>query len=261
MTNKITIKDEKEIFRKYNLLGRLLNKNLNDVDLKKTQRLRETLKAKIVENYTKLVYKIVHKHKSKFYNSNLDFQDVVQCGMVGLIFSIDHYDFNSSYAFSTYASVTVERVIYRYINETSRLIRIPERVVLKYLKNIKNDVETEDSEFIKTTVIECLFGNSFNSDGDTELSLVPQNVSPEDELDKNLISEDIKSAVETLPEKYKPIIYHYYGVCGKKQMTVKELGEFTGYSKKTIYTLIEEACEKMKKRKHMFDGWESYEEK
>jgi RNA polymerase primary sigma factor len=256
--NRISASEEKTLFQKYNVLGKVLEKNLSDDDLKKTLKLRDRIRTKIVENNTGLVYKHAHKCKPKTYTTNLEFDDLVQFGMIGLLKSIDGYDFNSGYYFSTYASKNIELTIYRYINTTSRTVKIPEKELMKFLKHIK---ETKNQETLVTpmelVIINSLFGES---NSEEEIVAIASARTPIDDLDDKLIRHDIEKLISSLPERDKTVVYHYFGVCGKKQMTVKELGDFMGYSKKTIYTLVENVCEKLKKRKHMMEGWEDYEE-
>lgn len=261
--NRISASEEKTLFQKYNVLGKVLEKNLSDDDLKKTLKLRDRIRTKIVENNTGLVYKHAHKCKPKTYTTNLEFDDLVQFGMIGLLKSIDGYDFNSGYYFSTYASKNIELTIYRYINTTSRTVKIPEKEVIKFLRVVKEgNCDSLDKfnkpEHLSMVILNSLFGESNSTE--EQLEYVPFKVTPMDELAQKLIHIDIEKMVKTLPERDQTVVYHYFGVCGKKQMTVKELSEYMGYTKKTIYTLIESVCEKMKKRKHMLEGWQDYEE-
>jgi RNA polymerase primary sigma factor len=260
---RISAADEKKLFEKYNVLGKILNKDISDDDLKKTLKLRDRIRTKLVENNVGLVYKYAHKNKVKTYVSNLEFDDLVQFGMVGLLKSIDGYDFNSGYYFSTYACQIIEKTIYRYINTTSRSIKIPEKEVMKFLRAVKES--SDDSldkfnkpEYLSMVILNTLFGE--NGSTEEQLEYVPFRVTPMDDLAQKLIHVDIEKMVKTLPPRDQTVVYHYFGVCGKKQMTVKELSEHMGYAKKTIYTLIESVCEKMKKRKHMLEGWQDYEE-
>lgn len=259
---RISNDDEKKLFQKYNVLGKVLDKDISDEELNKAVKLRDRIRTKLVENNIGLVYKIAHKNKTKTYSSNLEFDDIVQCGMVGLLKSIDGYDFNSGYAFSTYASRNIELTLYRYINETSRIVKIPEKEVLKYLKLVKETKTTnvdkiEDTTHLSQVIMSSLFGDRDSSE--EQLQYIPFKVTPLDDLASKLIHMDIEKMVKTLPERDQTVVYHYFGICGKKEMSVKELSEFMGYTKKTIYALVENVCVKMKKRKHMLEGWQDYQ--
>jgi RNA polymerase primary sigma factor len=250
---RISNEEEKKLFQKYNILGTVLNKDISDDDLKKTVKLRDRIRTKIVENNIGLVYRIAHKNKTKTHSSNLEFDDIVQSGMIGLLKSIDGYDFNSGYTFSTYACRNIELTLYRYINETSRMIKIPEREVLKCLKTVKEtkkmyEVGPEESEHLNLVIVNSLFGDKESTE--EQLQYVPFRVTPLDDLATKLIHMDIEKMVNTLPKRDQTVVCHYFGICGKKQMSVKELSEFMGYTKKTIYILVENACERMKRRKH-----------
>lgn len=260
---RISAADEKKLFEKYHVLGKILSKELSDDDMKKTLKLRDKIRTKIVENHTGLVYKYAHKNKSKTYSGNLEFDDLVQFGMIGLLKSIDGYDYNSGFYFSTYASRNIELTIYRYINTSSRSIKIPEKEVTRFLKLMKEnrgDLEKLGNlPHVDMVILNSMFGDS-NSSNEEHLENVPTTTTPLEELSNKLVQIDIEKMVKSLPERDQTVVYHYFGVCGKKEMSVKELSEYMGYTKKTIYTLVESVCEKMKRRKHMLDGWEHYEE-
>ena len=55
-------------------------------------------------------------------------EDVVQQGMIGLIYALDHFDPNRGVRFATFATPTIVGEIRRYFRDKTRGVRIPRRV-------------------------------------------------------------------------------------------------------------------------------------
>ncbi len=91
------------LFQKYNAEG--------DVKAKK----------KIIESNLRLVVSIAKVYK----NSGLPFEDLVQEGNLGLIKSVDKYDWKRGFRFSTYASWWVKQAIGQHVMKRKRTIRMP----------------------------------------------------------------------------------------------------------------------------------------
>lgn len=78
-------------------------------------------KNKLIEANLRLVVSI-----AKFYkNSGLPFEDLVQEGNIGLIKSIDKFDWKLGYKFSTYASWWIKQSISQHVLKRKKTIRLP----------------------------------------------------------------------------------------------------------------------------------------
>lgn len=78
-------------------------------------------KKKIIESNLRLVVSIAKVYK----NSGLPFEDLVQEGNLGLIKSVDKYDWKRGFRFSTYASWWVKQAIGQHVMKRKRTIRMP----------------------------------------------------------------------------------------------------------------------------------------
>jgi len=74
---------------------------------------------KLVESNLLLVVKIAHEYRSIFNNLN----DLIQEGNVGLLRSVDKYDPERGYRFSTYAGWWIRSMMLRYIFNNSHMIK------------------------------------------------------------------------------------------------------------------------------------------
>lgn len=89
-------------------------------------------KEEICERSKRLVVKMVRNYIGR----GIDFDDLVQEGMIGVLKALDKYDITheSGSRFSTYASYWIKREICDGINQHSRSIKIPAHVLNTYSK-------------------------------------------------------------------------------------------------------------------------------
>lgn len=88
----------------------------------------------LIEYNLKLVIKV-----AKYYQhvSNINFEDLIQEGTLGLIHSIEKFQVDRGNRLSTYATYWIKQNIIRYIQQQGRTIRIPTRyneLISKYHK-------------------------------------------------------------------------------------------------------------------------------
>ncbi|MFA7324231.1 MAG: sigma-70 family RNA polymerase sigma factor [Candidatus Nanopelagicales bacterium] len=69
---------------------------------------------------------LVH-HVARHYRSANDYEDIVQAGLLGLIYAVDHFDPERGLAFSTYAVPCITGAIKHHLRDSTSSIRIPGR--------------------------------------------------------------------------------------------------------------------------------------
>ena len=98
---------------------------------------------------------LVRSRASYFYRSHgndLDLEDLVQSGMLGMIRAAEKFDLSLGYKFTTYAYKWIDKAIRKAINKEGHTIRIPAGKYLKLnkLKQIlKANPEASDEEIYK----------------------------------------------------------------------------------------------------------------
>ena len=70
---------------------------------------------------------LVH-HVARHYRSHAEFEDLLQAGMEGLIFAVDHFDSELGNEFSTYAVPCIRGSIQHHLRDRTSSIRIPGRL-------------------------------------------------------------------------------------------------------------------------------------
>lgn len=117
---QLTHDDSIKLFREYDE-GR---KKIDDDSYELTPR-SKVIRNKLVEANLKLVISI-----AKQYNGyNLPMEDLIQEGNLGLIKSIDKYDPEKGFKFSTYATWWIKQAIGQHVLKRKRMIRMPAHAV------------------------------------------------------------------------------------------------------------------------------------
>ncbi len=81
----------------------------------------EEAKDKLIKHNLRLVFSIAKRYDG--YGPKL--MDLVQEGNIGLIKAAEKFDYTKGYKFSTYATWWIKQSIYRFLGESSRVIRLP----------------------------------------------------------------------------------------------------------------------------------------
>ena len=122
-------------------LGEIYFNGKNPDATKKEIKAAEIAKQKIIRANLRLVVSIARKYNSR----GLDLLDLIQEGNVGLIKSVDKYDYKLGFKFSTYSTWWIRQAITRAIVEKSRTIRLPSSVqdVITKIKKAKETLPAE----------------------------------------------------------------------------------------------------------------------
>jgi len=100
---------------------------LKEINRKMTEGERHARKAKreMIEANLRLVISIA----KKYTNRGLQFLDLIQEGNIGLMKSVDKFEYRRGYKFSTYATWWIRQAITRSIADQARTIRIPVHMI------------------------------------------------------------------------------------------------------------------------------------
>ena len=173
-------------------------------------------KDKLIEHNLRLVVFLAKKYE----NTNVDLEDLVSIGTIGLIKAINTYSMDKNIKLATYASRCIDNEILMYLRKT---------------KKKRTEVSFEDSL-------------SFDSEGNelhledvlgTDDNIVTKPI--EDELDKKLMYKEVSK----LGKRDKEIIELRYGLNGKKEMTQKEVANMLGISQSYISRIEKKVIKKL----------------
>jgi len=226
----------------------------------KVKQLRDTL---VMENIN-LIRSIAYKYQRM--STHLDFNDLVNEGVIGLMQAIDRYNPARGYEFSTYATWWVRRDIMRALSTTGRTIRVPERVagVLPKLQRATiNFIDTfgfaPDPAILAENLGRCATAARaasavmaepallINEHGEP-IDLVDDSDPLDDQVILRLRNERIRNIIQTnLTDREATIITGRFGLGDdEREHTLEDLGEVLGLSRERVRQLETLALEKLR---------------
>lgn len=204
----------------------------------------------------------------QFVGQGVPLIDLINCGNLGLIQSVEKYDPNKGYYFISYAVWYIRREILRAIYNTGRTIRYPITYITRITKVKKayedflNKYQREptDEELIKLTNItqkqynSVVLNKSYCQSIDTPLTddgkTTVENTLTEDitPFSDTFTKEAISSALNILnPREYK-VITEFYGLNGQYERPIKEIAKEMNLGDERIRQIRKGAIKKLEKR-------------
>ena len=210
----------------------------------------------------------------KYRNENVDFNDQIQDGLIGLIKAVDRFTLSKGTQFSTYATYWIRQSITRGQIDHSKEIRLPYHTavrafkvfdVLNKSKIILNktpsvmllakecDMTREDVEAILTFYqpLQSIYSNSTGNDElPSFLDSLEQTVYPaqEESISQEKIRENLALALGTLPEREATIINHRFGINSQATLTLEDLASMFSISRERVRQIQNSALKKLRQQ-------------
>lgn len=175
-------------------------------------------RTKLIEHNLRLVVYIA----KKFENTNVDIEDLISVGTIGLIKAVNSFDEAKQIKLATYASRCIENEI---------------------LMHLRKVVKTRN---------ELSLDEPLNVDGEGNVLLLSDVLGTESDV----IYKDLESDVEKdiliasfnkLPPRERQIVKLRFGILGSPQKTQKEIADMFGISQSYISRLEKKVINKLKK--------------
>ena len=205
----------------------------------------------------------------QYQHQGLDLTDLIQCGNEGLIKSARLYDGTIGCKFISYAVWWIRQSIVGAIYKVSNTIKFSISHVIKQHK-IKKIVNKLEAKLGRTPTIEEIADNIelsesqindiflydkdvVSTDDSTGLEditvgdTIYGNDYPDEEVDKDSITEEIGAIISRLGDREQDIIRMFFGI-SVKELTLEEIGEKFGTTAERIRQIKEDALIKLKNR-------------
>ncbi len=229
---------------------------------KHVRKVDKRTKEKLIIEYAPLIKYIAQKIAVRL-PSNIEFDDLVSSGVIGLMDAIDKYDPTRDNKFKTYAEFRIRGAILdelraqdwvpRSIREKAKnlerthlrlenkLGRIPTEDEIISELNITKEEYYELLNQVKSVSILSLdeTGTYGGTDRKSILSLVDSNKvsGPLKQLDYKALKERVTKAIESLPEKQRLVLSLYY----YEDLNLKEIGEVLDVTESRVSQLHTQA--------------------
>lgn len=175
-------------------------------------------KQKLVEHNLRLVVYVA----KRFASSDIDVDDLISIGSLGLIKAVNTYKSDKNIKLATYASKCIENEILMYLRKISKqkqMISLDEPL----------NVDAEGNELV-------LF------------DLLPsEDNSPQDDIEKNAEKKILWKVINKLSSREKEIMVLRFGLMGGDELTQKEVADSLGISQSYISRLEKKIVVRMKK--------------
>lgn len=174
-------------------------------------------KNKLIEHNLRLVVFLAKKYE----NTNIDLEDLVSIGTIGLIKGVNTYKMDKNIKLATYASRCIDNEILMYLRKNKK-----RRGDISFEESLSYDVDGNELH------LEDILG--------TEPDTVSKKL--EDKIERDVL----KKEIEKLEERDKRIMILRYGLLNHDEMTQKEVAELLGISQSYISRIEKKVIKRLK---------------
>ncbi len=223
----------------------------------KARTLVSEAKDELITHNLRLVINIA-KH---FVGRGLALLDLIQEGNIGLMKSIDKFDYKKGFRFSTYATWWIRQGITRAIMDQTKTIRVPAHMMESYIKVTKASIELTQQlgrepskeEIAKRLavspekIVEALravqdpiaLQTPLGDEGSTieDFLIDKDSPSPYSHRESNDVTEHILRVLNTIDPREAEIIRMRFGIGYEKDCTLEEVGKHFSITRERVRQL------------------------
>ncbi len=236
--------------------------------MKKADVYNQYQKEDLVGKHAPLVKRIAYHLKSRL-PANIQLDDMIQAGMIGLLEAANNYDATQGASFETYSSIRIRGAMLDEVRKndwTPRSVHRNSRRVAEVVRKIENEKgrDARDSEIAQALSIELDEYNRILQDasghkmlsfediaigGESIQDIIPN---PQTGLLEGLQKENMKAlvanAVASLPERERMVMALYYD----EELNLREIGVVIGVSESRVSQIHSQAVIRLQARLSQF---------
>lgn len=271
ITNKITTRESLALDKYLNDIGKI-SLLTSDEEAEMARRIR-TGDQEALNRLTQGNLRFVVSVAKQYQNQGLSLSDLINEGNVGLMKAAKRFDETKGFKFISYAVWWIRQSILQAIVEHSRIVRLPLNKVGSYNKvnqayvsfvqeNERPPTHEELGELLgmkPKEIAAVLKGGGRHvsvdapvsgEDGDlTMLDLISSDdtMNPDGDLMEQSLKDEVQQGLSILTPREVEVLSSYYGLNGKKSLTLEEIGELYGLTRERVRQIKERAIRRLRK--------------
>ncbi|MBT33981.1 MAG: RNA polymerase subunit sigma [Thalassobius sp.] len=272
ITQSITNRRESESLEKYFQEINKIDLLLPDEEISLVKRIKEG-DQRALEKLIKANLRFVVSVAKQYQNQSLSLNDLINEGNIGLVKAAHKFDETRGFKFISYAVWWIRQSIMQALSENSRIVKIPVSLsgTISKIKKVSSGLEqkferepTDDelADALEMTTKEI--NGALNSasrqvsfdapiGGDDESSSLLDVIENENapKVDANLsdtesLKVEIERTLNSLSYREQEVIKMTFGIGGKEQMTLQEIGEYLGLTRERVRQIKEKGIRKLR---------------